>query len=483
MPSFFRNAAMIILAGFLVAGCAHRRVATPPVSPSFNPQLAVETFEAAWRIIAETHFDTNFNGLDWNRVREDFRPKAAAAEDVEGLRRAIQTMLDQLGDSHMGIIPGEVADTLDVSQARQQKKDRQSAPAKESAPPGKAAGADPASDDDGDFGFDVRWLGEGMVVTRVEAGGPAAEAGIKPGWALQGVDGTQLGGGPARLPPRFERLGIELMKWAVTQELLRGSVGSEGELEFLDAADQPVRLTLKRRLAPGEKVKFGNLPSMQVKFEEEQRTAQDGTSVGIIRFNIFMVPAAPAFDRAVDRFRKADGIVLDMRGNLGGIAGMVMGLSGHFLKERALLGTMKTRTMVMEFHANPRLVNPAGESVEPYGGPVAVLTDRVSASAAEVFAGGLQCTGRARVFGDPSAGQVLLALFDRLPNGDVLLHAFADFITADGTRLEGRGVQPDQSVPLARADLLEGRDPAMDAALAWIAAEQARLRSAGAAGR
>jgi carboxyl-terminal processing protease len=65
-------------------------------------------------------------------------------------------------------------------------------------------------------------------------------------------------------------------------------------------------------------------------------------------------------------------------------------------------------------------------------------------------------------------GQALPALFDRLPNGDVLIHAFGDFVTADGTRLEGRGVVPDEAVPLRRADLLAGRDRALEAALAWI---------------
>jgi C-terminal processing protease CtpA/Prc len=65
-------------------------------------------------------------------------------------------------------------------------------------------------------------------------------------------------------------------------------------------------------------------------------------------------------------------------------------------------------------------------------------------------------------------GQALPALFDRLPNGDLLIHAYGDFVTAKGTRLEGTGVIPDEPVPLDRADLLAGRDRTMEAALAWI---------------
>ena len=76
--------------------------------------------------------------------------------------------------------------------------------------------------------------------------------------------------------------------------------------------------------------------------------------------------------------------------------------------------------------------------------------------------------GRVRVFGQRSMGQALPALFTRLPNGDVLIHAYGDFVTADGTRLEGRGVVPDELIALDRKDLLAGRDRTLEAALAWF---------------
>jgi carboxyl-terminal processing protease len=115
-------------------------------------------------------------------------------------------------------------------------------------------------------------------------------------------------------------------------------------------------------------------------------------------------------------------------------------------------------------------VNGAGARVVPYAGPVAILIDDLTGSASECFAGGMQAIGRARIFGQPSMGQALPALFDRLPNGDVLLHAYGDFLTAGGASLEGRGVTPDEVAPLEREDLLAGRDRAMLGAMAWIAA-------------
>jgi C-terminal processing protease CtpA/Prc len=80
----------------------------------------------------------------------------------------------------------------------------------------------------------------------------------------------------------------------------------------------------------------------------------------------------------------------------------------------------------------------------------------------------LQSLGRARVFGETSMGQALPALFDTLPNGDVFIHAWGDFVTGTGVRIEGRGVVPDEKVAHTRAALLAGRDAPLEAALAWI---------------
>jgi carboxyl-terminal processing protease len=119
-------------------------------------------------------------------------------------------------------------------------------------------------------------------------------------------------------------------------------------------------------------------------------------------------------------------------------------------------------------------VNAAGERVEPYAGPVAILVDAMTGSASECFAGGMQALGRSRVFGQTSMGQALPAFFAKLPNGDILIHATGDFVTANGTRLEGRGVVPDEPVAVSRTDLLAGRDATLEAALQWIDGQKAR---------
>ena len=256
--------------------------------------------------------------------------------------------------------------------------------------------------------------------------------------------------------------------WRVAQTRLRGPAGSKVEVTFEDGLGAPVKTSLERRPEHGNPVTVGNLPTMYVRVEKERKATASGKTAGMITFNVWMTAVDAQFQQAMDEFRRTNGIIIDLRGNPGGLAAMLMGISGYFVNERVTLGVMKTRDGELRFVANPRLVNASGERVEAFNGPLAILVDSMSGSASECFAGGMQSIGRARIFGQTSMGQALPALFDRLPNGDLLIHAYGDFVTATGTRLEGRGVIPDESVPLERADLLAGRDRTMEAALAWI---------------
>jgi len=237
---------------------------------------------------------------------------------------------------------------------------------------------------------------------------------------------------------------------------------------FVDGSGATVKKTVDRKYERGEPVTVGNLPTMFVRVSSKEIPTPSGKKAGVIGFNVWMTAVDRDFQKAMDQYRSDDGIVIDLRGNPGGLAGMIMGLAGHFTSERDTLGVMRTKQTELKFPANPRLVNAAGERVEPYRGPVAILVDGLTGSASECFSGGMQSMGRARVFGQTSMGQALPALFDRLPNGDVLIHAWGDFVTGTGVRIEGRGVIPDQSAPLTRQALLDGHDPALEAALAWI---------------
>src|SRR3954469_19427841 len=404
-----------------------------------STEKAAETFDAVWTIVRDSHFDPSFDRAQWDRVNEELRPKAIAARSPGELRKVLAEMLGRLGLSHFAVIPGTPDNPSQYVDLH------------------------------GQPGFEVRLIGHQLVVITVEPNGGAAAAGVKPGWILESVGPTTMSSVLAALgdstPPRMAQL--EAWRAAVTR--LRGPADEPVDMTFIDATGRSIKKSIVRHAETGEPVTVGSLPTMYVRTKSSLKETPGGAKVGLIAFNVWMTAVDREFQLAMDRFRGADGMVIDLRGNPGGLAAMIMGLSGHFFAEPATLGVMTTKqSQALRLNANPRLVSAAGERVEPYRGPVAILVDGLTGSASECFTGGMQSLGRARVFGQTSMGQALPALFDRLPNGDVLIHAWGDFVTGTGVRIEGRGVVPDEPVAVTREDLLAGRDRPLDAALRWI---------------
>jgi carboxyl-terminal processing protease len=102
---------------------------------------------------------------------------------------------------------------------------------------------------------------------------------------------------------------------------------------------------------------------------------------------------------------------------------------------------------------------------------VAILVDECSVSCAELFPGGLQELKAARIFGSRTAGQVIPAQCVKLPTGDGFLHAISFLESESGYAWEGNGVVPDEPVVLTRSLLQHDPDPALSAALKWIAGQ------------
>ena len=433
-----------ILAALLLCACA---TSPPPVFTSampIDPALAVATFDSAWSTINRTYYDSTFRGIDWNGVRAELRPRAAASRTVGDLRATIRSMLGRMGESHFGLIPGEIATAT--------------------------ADDDDSDGSGGDVGIEVRVVDGAPMVWRIDSSGPAFAAGVRTGWVINEVDGftaaPALAAAMALPDPRDRNEALRLAG-ARVRVRFDGDSGSTVDAEFLDGSAQARRLQLTRRREPGEIARFGNLPPLNVHLAHSRMPIAGGC-VGYINFNIWLTPVSAAFDRAMESLAGCRGIVLDLRGNPGGIAGMSMGVAGYFVDSIIPLGLLKTRGTELRLVTNPRRVSFSGRPLTIHGGPLAILVDGESVSTSEIFAAGMQYLERARVFGSNTPGQALPALMRRLPNGDVLMHVFSDYTLPDGTRLEVRGVIPDDSQPVTRGDLLAGRDAALLAALRWI---------------
>ncbi len=406
------------------------------VAPS-DTGNGLATFDAAWTAIRETYVDESRSDADWDALRAEFRPRAARAATPDEVRDVLRDLLTRIGHSHFDLLSSTVRARLD-----------------------KAA-ADPS--EVGAIGADLTPIDGELVIARVDPSSPALEAGLRPGVVLEAIDGVELRDAAGTMRSAdFER-------WATAQSLLRGTTGTTISLRLRDVEGQTSTHKVSRAREQGQPVTLGHLPTFFARLDRVVRKAADGRHVAVIRFNVWMVPLAAAIDRAVDESRDADGIVIDLRGNPGGVLSMLMGVSGHFLDTPVRLGTLRTRDSELNLVANPRTVAPDGRRVAPYHGPLAILVDQTSYSASEIFAAGMQSIGRARIFGQKTPGGALPAMLRELPSGDVLEYAIGDFVTATGQRIEGYGVVPDQVVSPSRAALAAGRDEVLDAAIEWAA--------------
>jgi carboxyl-terminal processing protease len=390
-------------------------------------QLDIESFEKVWTTVRDKHWEKNPAGLDWQAVHTEFRPKIEAAKSREEVRGLLREMLGRLHETHFAILPGTVYDAMSEG-----------------------------VEGPGTPGIDLRVLDGQAVVTGVDPGSPAERAGVKPGWAIMSVDGSALGVAIRKLSddPAISKLALTRAMLA----RLSGDIGGRRRVTFLDGTGAEVSRELELTEPRGEMAQFGNLPEMPVWFESKKI---DGA--GYVRFNVFLDPVVIMgdFAKAISGCMSCDGLIIDLRGNPGGIGVMAMGMAGYLVDRPGLrLGTMYMREATLNFVINPRTPN--------FAGPVAILMDGESASTAEIFAGGLQDLGRAHVFGTRSAAAALPSVIERLPNGDGFQYAVANYISEGGKPLEGRGVQPDVEVKLTREALLAGHDPVIDAALQWI---------------
>lgn len=408
------------------------------------------TFDSAWAIIARTHWDTTYNGVNWKALRETLRPRAAAAKTTGELRNIMSEMLGTLKQSHFSIIPREVSDATSGG-----------------------ASSSRGTDQNGTTGATFRLVDGAMVVTHAPLKSAAGRAGVEPGWQLEAVNGCPVSARLSRIPKDMDPRRASLTAFSLTSALLAGPVGESVAVTFRDGSGRAREVSIVRDAETGTVAKFGNLPPLNSTLTYE-RVQRDGKTIGVIAFNIWMPVLLPQFAAAIDALRDTDGIVLDLRGNFGGVGGMAMGVAGHFLDSARTIGTMVQRSATMKFVANPQLVDTRNQRVKPFAGPMAIVVDELSISTTEIFAGGMQALGRARVFGTQTSGQALPSVPERLPNGDILYHAIADFLSPTGKPLEGDGVKPDVTVPVTRKALRDGKDPARDAALEW-AAKAAKL--------
>ncbi len=265
------------------------------------------------------------------------------------------------------------------------------------------------------LGIQLRKLEGQWVVTHTFGGSAAQEAGVRPGWIVLEVDGQPFTG--------FQR-GQHFQ------------MGQSVKIKFLDSNNRPRRVEIICR-------PFATTP--------EQRVEYLPNGILYLRFTEFAPKTADWLEEHITANPRATGLIFDLRENTGGLLDVLADCLRLIYRQDVVVGNFIQRNQ------KPLRMGVRGNR-QAFTGPVLVLTDEHSASAAEIFAAAVQETARGTVIGRRTAGAVLASIQKPLPDGGKVQISIRDYRTVRGVRLEGQGVTPDVPVKLTLEDVRRNVD-------------------------
>ena len=260
------------------------------------------------------------------------------------------------------------------------------------------------------IGAHVRMNKDGWLVVSPMEGSPAEVAGLRSGDLILGVNGESIE-------------GLSLLE-AVNK--IRGPRGSDVTLLVRHLGQiEEVELVVRR-----DRI---DLPSVLVRNRPEDRFAH-------IRLTTFYSDTPEDLADAIkeQQANGAEGLILDVRDNPGGLLSSVVEVVSMFIDEGLILYELDGAGR----RTDHRTRNP-GQFADI---PLVVLANRGSASASEIVVGALQDHDRAQVVGDTTFGKGSVNRLYRLGNGGGLYLTFAKWYTPDGRLIEGNGIEPDHEV-------------------------------------
>ncbi|MDQ0813119.1 carboxyl-terminal processing protease [Streptomyces sp. B3I7] len=249
-----------------------------------------------------------------------------------------------------------------------------------------------------------------IEVTRVRSGSPAAAAGIRTGDLLRSVDGKRVDDRPV----------TEVVA------LLRGDAGGGGSQDATEGTR--VSLGLQR----GSHTWTRTLHRARLSTEDVTTRRVAGRTT-VIRVAAFTKGSGDLVRAAVAGAPAGDGIVLDLRGNSGGLVTEAVSAASAFL-DGGLVATYDVGGEQRALHARR-----GGDTTRP----VVVLVDGGTMSAAELLTGALQDRCRAIVVGTRTFGKGSVQMPSRLPDGSVAELTVGHYRTPSGRGVDGRGITPD----------------------------------------
>ncbi len=287
------------------------------------------------------------------------------------------------------------------------------------------------------IGLEVAEVKKGLQVTHVFKGSPAEKGGIEVGQVIVSVNGDSLAGVPS----------------SEATEKIKGPEDTEVTVGVLDPKSKTVHQLHLTREQIALPVAIGRVRTV------------DGRKLGDVSFSTFSEGSGDLLRKAVEKVRHegAEGIVLDLRENGGGLLQEAVTSASIFIPKNEVVVSTKSRTQ------GNAVYKTTGGNLSRL--PLVVLIDGNTASAAEILTAALADDLKATVVGTHSYGKGVFQQEFGLSNGGALKLTVGEYFTPDGVNLaRTHGIQPDVTVS-DRPNT--ARDEALDRALGVLAKQRA----------
>ena len=378
-----------LFSGAVVAATAS--LLTPVLSSSVQASLENSPkviLDEAWQIVNREYVDTTFNSTDWLAARQELLggSYSSQAEAYAALRRVLQRLEDPytrfMDPGQYEALTNQTTGELSGVGIRLQTDEK---------------------------------TGEITVVEPIP-NSPASTAGIQVGDRILSIDGVTTEG----------------MELEDASSRIRGEVGTQIVLRLQRPDSESFDLTLTRARI--------ELPNVQSSLKQER-----GARIGYIRLSEFSSHAADQMQRAIENLltQRAEGFVLDLRGNPGGLLQASIEISRMWLPNGAIVKTVDRNGAAEEILANNSALTQL---------PLVVLVDGNSASSSEILTGALKDNRRATVVGSQTFGKALVQSVHSLSDGSGLAVTIAHYYTPNGTDISHLGIVPDVRIDLTDSD-------------------------------
>lgn len=349
-------------------------------------------FDKTWKIIKKSYYDTELNEQNWYRWKLHYQGKIKTEEDAYV---AINTMLASLNDPYSKFLSKKEFEELN------------------SSIDSKITG----------IGVNIFSNAGKITILNVIEGTPASISGLKGGDIIFSVDKKEVSGMPI----------------SDVASLVRGPENSIVELTLL-RNNKKLTKVIKRK-----EIKIKTVKSSIDK------------NIGYIQILSFIgISTTNEFVEALEKTDKTQGLILDLRGNPGGLLPNAVFIANLFIPNGKIVSVVGRNGFKQDLNAQ--------DIKYTVTKPLIVLIDHSSASASEILSGALKDYNKAKLVGTKTYGKGMVQEVLPMPNETGLNLTIAKYLTPNGTDINKKGISPDINVEFTLDDLRKNHDPQLEMA-------------------